>query len=49
MLIGEAETEAANRGAATMSLNVLGNNSRARHVYQKLGYTEEMIHCVRFL
>jgi len=49
MLIGEAETEAANRGAATMSLNVLGNNTRARHVYQKLGYAEEMINCVRFL
>lgn len=49
VLIGEAETEAVRRGATTMSLNVLGNNTRARHVYQRLGYTEEMIRCVRFL
>lgn len=49
VLIGEAEKEAARRGATTMSLNVLGNNLRARHVYERLGYAEEMVRCVRFL
>jgi len=49
VLIGEAEAEAARRGATTMSLNVIANNTRARHVYERLGYAEEMIRCVRFL
>ena len=48
-LIEECEDEAASRGALAMSLHVLGNNHRARALYRKLGYDEEMIRAVRFL
>lgn len=48
-LIEECEEEASSRGARSMSLHVLGNNHRARSIYRKLGYDEEMIRAVRFL
>ena len=48
-LIEECEGEASSRGALSMSLHVLGNNVRARAIYRKLGYDEEMIRAVRFL
>ncbi len=48
-LIAEVEAEAKSRGALTMSLHVVGNNHRARAVYKKLGYDEEMIRAIRFL
>jgi ribosomal protein S18 acetylase RimI-like enzyme len=48
-LIEECELEARRLGARSMSLHVLGNNQRARAIYQKLGYDEEMIRAVRFL
>jgi len=48
-LLAEAEVEAKARGAQTMSLHVLGNNQRARHVYESVGYDEEMIRAIKFL
>lgn len=48
-LLAEAEVEAHARGAQTMSLHVLGNNARARHVYSSVGYDEEMIRAIKFL
>lgn len=48
-LISEMEAEAARQGALTMSLHVMGNNKRARHVYEILGYNEEMIRAIKFL
>lgn len=48
-LIEECESEARRLGAKSMSLHVLGNNQRARAIYRRLGYDEEMIRAVRFL
>lgn len=48
-LLAEVEAEARQRGAQTMSLHVIGNNERARHVYKKVGYDEEMIRAIKFL
>ena len=48
-LITEMESDAAARGAKTISLHVLGNNTRARYVYEGLGYDEEMIRAVKHL
>ncbi len=48
-LIREMEAEAAARGAKTLSLHVIGNNTRARYVYEQLGYDEEMIRAVKHL
>ena len=47
ILIDNAESEARKRGAGSMSLHVLHNNFRARHVYKKIGYEEEMIRCIK--
>ncbi len=48
-LIDEVEHVARDHGATIMSLHVLGNNARARHVYDELGFDEEMIRAVKFL
>lgn len=48
-LIAEMETWSAAQGAQTMSLHVLGNNHRARAVYAKIGFDEEMIRAIKFL
>lgn len=48
-LIVEMQHEAAKRGALSMSLHVMANNHRARHVYKELGYGEEMIRAIKFL
>ncbi len=48
-LIAEVEAEAVARGAQSMSLHVMTNNERARHVYEGLGYNEEMIRAIKFL
>lgn len=48
-LIAEMESEAAARGAKTISLHVVGNNTRARYVYEGLGYNEEMIRAIKHL
>ena len=46
-LLANVETEAKKRGAGSLSLHVVGNNHRARHVYKKLGFNEELIRCIK--
>lgn len=46
-LIANAESEARTRGAGSMSLHVVANNERARHVYKTIGYNEELIRCIK--
>lgn len=48
-LISDMEERARSLGATIMSLHVMGNNGRARHVYQELGFSEEMIRAVKWL
>lgn len=48
-LTSAAEAEAASRGAQTMTLHVFGNNRRARPLYAKLGYDEELLRCIKYL
>ena len=48
-LMSELGTEARQHGAATMSLNVFATNERARSLYARLGFHEEMIRAVRTL
>ena len=42
-LIAEIESDGRQRGAAVMSLNVMTANHRARSLYERLGFEEEMI------
>ena len=42
-LIGEIEADGRERGALVMSLNVMVANQRARSLYERLGFEEEMI------
>lgn len=44
-----AHEEARRRGAETITLHVFGNNARARGLYAKLGYDEELIRCIKDL
>lgn len=46
-LIEASEKEAKARGASSMTLHVFGNNTRARALYSKLGFDEEMIRCYK--
>lgn len=46
-LMAELESEARVRGAVTMSLNVFSANERARALYERLGFHEELIRAVR--
>lgn len=48
-LITDIQADARSMGAEIMSLHVMRNNRRARHVYQQLGFDEEMIRSVAFL
>lgn len=49
LLLDKAETEALQRGALSMSLHVFGRNTRARGLYGKQGYDEELIRCRKTL
>ena len=42
-LLANAEAQARQAGAESMTLHVFGNNTRARAVYRKAGYDEELI------
>lgn len=42
-LMAEIEADGRQRGAAVMSLNVMVANDRARSLYERLGFEEEMI------
>ncbi len=46
-LMAELDMEARERGAAMMSLNVFTANERARTLYARLGFQEELIRAVR--
>lgn len=46
-LMAELGADARRRGAATMSLNVFATNERARALYARLGFHEELIRAVR--
>ncbi len=48
-LIVAAENAAQERGALTMTLHVFANNTRARYVYEKLGYSGEIIRYIKDL
>lgn len=48
-LLTNAEQRAQDAGAKTMTLHVFGNNKRARAVYQKSGYNEELIRDIKYL
>lgn len=43
------EAEAASRGAHSITLHVFGRNERARALYAKLGYDEELLRCTKAL
>ena len=42
-LMAEIEADGRKRGARVMSLNVMVANERARRLYERLGFEEEMI------
>ena len=46
-LMAELDEESRQRGAYTMSLNVFAENERARALYRRLGFHEELIRAVR--
>ena len=48
-LIVAAENAAQERGALTMTLHVFANNTRARYVYEELGYSGEIIRYIKDL
>ena len=48
-LIEECEEAIVDRGGELISLHVMGNNHRARRVYERLGFAEEMIRATKFL
>ena len=48
-LLQNAEQRARDAGARTMTLHVFGNNERARAVYRKSGYDEELIRDIKYL
>ena len=45
-LIAAAKCEAKNRGALSMTLNVFETNHRARRLYDRLGFYEEIHRCI---
>ena len=48
-LMVAAEKASQERGALTMTLHVFANNARARHVYEGLGYSGEIIRYIKDL
>ncbi len=46
-LLNAAEQAAQDNGAMSMTLHVFANNIRARHIYQKSGYSEELIRSIK--
>ena len=48
-LLARAESRAAELGAGSMSLHVFERNGRARGLYEKAGYDEELIRCIKWL
>lgn len=48
-LLERVEEIAQEQGIKILSLQVVGTNTRARRLYQKMGFTEEVIRNVKFL
>jgi ribosomal protein S18 acetylase RimI-like enzyme len=46
-LMTAAEDGARNRGANSITLFVFANNARARRVYERAGFDEELIRCIK--
>lgn len=46
-LVEQCETEAKVRGAKSMTLHVFANNTRARTLYEKLGFDGEILRCYK--
>jgi ribosomal protein S18 acetylase RimI-like enzyme len=46
-LMAAAEDGARNRGANSITLFVFANNARARRVYERAGFNEELIRCIK--
>ena len=46
-LLEMAEAETRKQQAFSLSLNVFSNNERARSLYRKIGFDEEMIRCIK--
>ena len=46
-LMAAAEAGARNRGANSMTLFVFSRNARARRVYERAGFDEELIRCIK--
>ena len=46
-LLEAAEAAARERGALSMSLHVFSTNERARKVYERAGYDEELVRCIK--
>lgn len=46
-LMAAAEAGARNRGAHSMTLFVFSKNTRARRVYERAGFDEELIRCIK--
>jgi ribosomal protein S18 acetylase RimI-like enzyme len=48
-LVDAAEATARDEGATSMTLHVFAVNHRARALYARLGYTEEILRAIKFL
>ncbi|GAB4451204.1 MAG: hypothetical protein Kow0031_33800 [Anaerolineae bacterium] len=48
-LVAAAEAAARERGALSVTLHVFATNGRARRVYERLGYTGELIRYIKHL
>lgn len=48
LLLSRAEHAARARGALSLSLHVFANNTRARGLYDKLGYDSELIRAIKW-
>lgn len=48
-LMAEADTWARGRGYPFLTLNVFTHNERARRLYRRLGYGEDVVRCVKDL
>ena len=48
-LVREVEQAVRARGAESITLHVFRSNTRARAVYERLGFTEELIRAIKYL
>lgn len=48
-LLGKAEVWAREKGYTWLSLSVFGQNTRAKQLYERIGYGEDMIKYIKYL